>query len=105
MVGDNWLWVASGRNGTWFIDKYKKDDNSHGTYGHPINVPTRKLAQRLAAELNTAFSEGVAYGGMVVRQNNDRTAKLKTADGTEYQVVDGKLFKRLPFASGWIPAN
>lgn len=35
----------------------------------------------------------------------DNDVILKTADGTEYQIVDGALMKRLPFASGWIPAD
>lgn len=29
---------------------------------------------------------------------------LKEEDGTEYQLVDGWLFRRLPGASGWVPA-
>lgn len=29
---------------------------------------------------------------------------LAEADGTEYQLVDGWLFRRLPGASGWVPA-
>lgn len=29
---------------------------------------------------------------------------LREKDGTEYQLVDGWLFRRLPGASGWVPA-
>lgn len=57
---DKYYWVASGRNGQFYVDQYRNDET--GTSGTSILFPTKKLAKETAAALNTAFSRGVEFG-------------------------------------------
>lgn len=52
---------ASGRNGTWFVDKYIDGDKRRCTYGDSVNCATKRQAEAVASALNRAFTEGMGY--------------------------------------------
>lgn len=58
-----WEWKCQGRNGSWYLDRFDRAPGaSSGTWGDSINVPTRKLGERMARELNFAYQEGRKHG-------------------------------------------
>jgi hypothetical protein len=57
----SWYWEASGRNGSWWVDRYDHNDSGHGTYGDALNYRTKREAEQTATALNLAFNLGIGY--------------------------------------------
>lgn len=54
------MFVACGRYDYYMIDEYRKDDPHNATYGDPLGpFRTRKLAEKVAAAMNSAYQRGM----------------------------------------------
>jgi hypothetical protein len=51
-------WEANGRYGYWAVDEYRLGERSRATYGSIGPFPSRKLAESVASQLNTAYARG-----------------------------------------------
>lgn len=56
-------WRVGGRYGKWFVDEYRTNDKSGGTYGYALGpFNTKGLAAQTAGALNSAYATGKKAG-------------------------------------------
>lgn len=72
-----------------------------------VSAPGALVDPRTAGEIidrHNEYADKWCEGRGVTHRPAAQVSRLKDGDGTEYEIVDGRLFRRMPFASGWTPA-